>query len=110
MRWWRRRTLHARLSLLVTGAVAIAVLVVGSLAFAAVAEIQRHQLEGQLATDAAAIAAAPDQWKNTAAPTHPDNDPDHDGDHGPHDLGARWQILDHDGNVVSQSTSSLPVT
>src|SRR5690242_2121173 len=109
MRWWRRRTLHARLSLLVTGAVGIAVLVVGTLAFAAVAEIQRHQLQSQLATDAAAIAAAPDQWRNSATQSGPPaghSDIDGDGDHGPHDLGARWQVLDGNGDVVSQSTSS----
>ena len=40
VRWWRRRTLHARLSLLVTGAVAAAVVTVAVMAWLAVAEIQ----------------------------------------------------------------------
>ena len=113
VRWWRRRTLHDRLSLLVTAAVAVAVLAVGGLAFAAVAEIQHHQQDSQLESDAQAIAAQPDQWRSAGRgqlEPFPDNRGDGDDPHGPHDLGARWQILDAGGTVVSQSTSALPVT
>jgi two-component system sensor histidine kinase MprB len=106
-RWWRGRTLHARLSLLVTGAVAIAVVVVAGLAFAAVAEIQRHQIESQLGTDAQAIAAAPDQWSGAGTDLPDGHDAD---DHKPHDLGPRWQILDSHGGVVSRSRSTIPLT
>ncbi len=107
-RWWRQRTLRTRLALLVTGAVAIAVLTLAALAFTAVVTIQHNQTESQLTTDAQAIAAQPAQWANAAATLpggHPD--PDHDG---PHDLGPRWQIIATTGVVTSQSSSSLPVT
>jgi two-component system sensor histidine kinase MprB len=106
-RWWRARTLHARLSLLVTGAVAIAVLVVAGLAFAAVAEIQRHQIESQLGTDAQAIAADPDKWSASRGDLPGPGDAD---DHGLHDLGPRWQILNPAGAIASRSTSTLPLT
>lgn len=111
--WWRRRTLHARLSLLVTAAVGVAVIAVAGLAYAAVAEIQHRQLDAQLETDAQAIAAQPDRWRSAS---HGQTEPglggrsDNDDPHGPHDLGPRWQILAADGTVISQSTSSLPVT
>jgi two-component system, OmpR family, sensor histidine kinase MprB len=113
LRWWRRRTLRARLSLLVTGAVAVAVLTVGALAFTAVAEIQHRQTESQLRTDADAIAANPDQWPTVAGGLpdgEPGDHPDGDDHHRPHDLGPRWQILDFHGNVISHSTSTLPIT
>jgi two-component system sensor histidine kinase MprB len=112
VRWWRRRTLHARLSLLVTAAVAAAVLTVAVLAFTAVSEIQHRQIVSQLTTDAQAIAAQPDQWP-TVSPGLPDagrggrRDDDH---HRPRDLGPRWQVLDTVGSVVSRSTSPLPAT
>jgi two-component system, OmpR family, sensor histidine kinase MprB len=108
-RWWRRRTLHARLSLLVAGAVAAAVLVVAGLAFAAVSEIQHRQLQSELNAGARAIAEQPDQWP-TATRALPDPGPLGDGRHRPHDLGPRWQILDPAGDVVARSTSPLPVT
>jgi two-component system sensor histidine kinase MprB len=115
MRWWRRRTLRTRLSLLVTAAVAAAVFVVATLAFAAVSEIQYHQIESQLNTDAQTIAAQPDQWPSVAAGlpgTVPDAGPrgQDDDHHRRHDLGPRWQILDAGAGVVSQSTSPLPIT
>jgi two-component system sensor histidine kinase MprB len=109
-RWWRQRTLHARLSLLVTGAVAVAVLVLAAMAWTAVAEIQDRQIRSQLTTDAQAIAAQPDQWSSGAADL-PGVDGQDGGDHHrPRDLGPRWQILDIGGAVISASASPLPVT
>ncbi|MGI5241215.1 ATP-binding protein [Dactylosporangium sp. CA-139066] len=118
--WWHRRTLHARLSLLVTGAVAVAVLAVSGVAFAAVAGIQRRQLQAQLTADAQAIAAQPEQWRASTAqlpePPYFGPDPDSGGPpgpggfhHRPRDLGTRWQIIGADGNAVSD-TASLPIT
>src|SRR5690349_3657359 len=112
IRWWRRLTLHTRLSLLVTGAVAAAVLTVAVLAFTAVREIQQHQIESELTSAARAIAAEPEQWVGIG-PTPPDNGFDNRRGNGyrrPRDLGSRWQILDNTGSVVSQSNSALPVT
>jgi hypothetical protein len=68
VRWWQRRTLHARLALLVTGAVAAAVVSLAVVAWLAVAEIQQHQIQSQLTADAQAIAAQPDQWLAASAP------------------------------------------
>ncbi|WP_433087915.1 ATP-binding protein [Dactylosporangium sp. CA-052675] len=113
--WWHRRTLRDRLSLLVSGAVAVAVLVVAAVAFAAVFEIQHRQLQSQLTTDAQAIAAQPDQWRTGTAQL-PDTGPKFgppDGKgppwHRPRDLGTRWQIIGADGAAVSDS-ASLPIT
>lgn len=106
--WWGRQTLHGRLALLVTAAVAVAVVLIAGLAWAAVAEIQHRQITSQLSTDAQAIAANPDQW-STRSTVLPGDDPG--DDHGrPHDLGPRWQILDARGGVTASSTSALPVT
>jgi two-component system sensor histidine kinase MprB len=105
--WWHRRTLHTRLSLLVTGAVGVAVLGLSALAFGAVAEIQHRQLQSELSADAQAIAANPAQWR-TAQAVLPD--PHKDGGRRGHDVGPRWQILDAGGTVVSESTNPLPVT
>ncbi|MFI6077362.1 ATP-binding protein [Actinoplanes sp. NPDC051343] len=110
VQWWRRRTLHARLSLLVTGAVAVAVLTLSAVAWLVVAEIQHHQIQSELNADANAIAAQPAQWL-TATGALPDPDAaTTDGHHGPHQLGPRWQILDATGTVISDSTNPLPVT
>ena len=109
--WWRRRTLHARLSLLVTGAVAAAVVVLAVTAWLVVEEIQHHRLQSELSADASAIAARPDQW--LAAPgSLPSSagDPRGDGRRGPRQLGPRWQILDPSATVISESTDPLPVT
>jgi two-component system, OmpR family, sensor histidine kinase MprB len=109
--WWRRQTLRSRLALLVTAAVGVAVVAVAALAFAAVAEIQHHQQESQLRTDANAIAAQPDRWLSAGHGQPGPDTPGHDEDDlRPHDLGPSWQILDPNGTVISQSTSSLPVT
>ena len=112
-RWWRRRTLHARLSLLVTGAVAAAVLTVAALAWLAVAEVQEQQVQSQLNADAYAIAAQPGQWlaASNAPPDlgRPGSD-DPKGGRRQHELGPRWQILDRNAAVISETTSSLPVT
>src|SRR6185369_16083827 len=105
--WWHRRTLHTRLSLLVTGAVGVAVLTLAALAFGAVAEIQQHQLQSELSADAQAIAANPAQWR-TAQAVLPD--PHRDDERRGHDVGPRWQILDASGAIVSESTNPLPVT
>ncbi|WP_432969024.1 HAMP domain-containing sensor histidine kinase [Dactylosporangium sp. CA-233914] len=115
--WWHRRTLHDRLSLLVTGAVTVAVLTVAAVAFAAVFEIQHRQIQSQLTADAQAIAAQPEQWRASTGQL-PDAMPDYGpgpaghgppGRHRPRDLGARWQIVGSDGAAVSDS-ASLPVT
>ena len=110
LRWWRRRTLHARLSLLVAGAVAAAVVTLAVAAFLAVAEIQNHQIQATLQADANAIAARPDQWLTASAilPA-PGSKPD-DDHHGPHQLGPRWQILDGHATMISATASPLPVT
>ena len=108
--WWRRRTLHARLSLLVAGSVAASLVVLAVLAWVVVAGIQRQQVESQLNTDAAAIAAQPDQWLASSA-TLPDPGPlGGPGDHHRHELGPRWQILDGTGTVVGVPANPLPVT
>ena len=107
--WWRKRTLHARLSLLCTGAVAVAVVTLAALAWGAVAEIQHHQTESDLNADAHAIAAEPDEWR-TGSGHLPSGAGQSDDGQRPHDLGPRWQILSASGAVVSQSTSALPVT
>jgi two-component system sensor histidine kinase MprB len=107
-RWWRRRTLHARLSLLVTGAVAVAVLTMAGLAFTAVREIQFHQVEAQLDADARVIAAQPGRW-STGPGRLPGDGPD-DGRHSPRELGPRWQRLGTDGAVLDPSAGDLPVT
>ncbi|GIJ71681.1 HAMP domain-containing sensor histidine kinase [Virgisporangium ochraceum] len=106
MKWWHGRTLHARLALLVTGAVAVAVVAVAGLAFAAVAQIEHHQQESQLRTDARAIAAHPDRWQTAGAGRRDDEE---DDDHH-HNVGPRWQILDPAGAVVSTWGGDLPVT
>jgi two-component system sensor histidine kinase MprB len=110
MRWWQRRTLHARLALLVTGAVAAAVVSLAAVAWLAVAEIQQHQIESQLNADAQAIAAQPDQWLTASAPLPDPDGRTGDDHHGPRQLGPRWQILNAAGSVVSESTNPLPVT
>jgi two-component system sensor histidine kinase MprB len=110
VRWWRRRTLHTRLSLLVTGAVAAAVVTLAVVALLAVAEIQHHEIQSELNTAAYQIAAQPDQWL-VASPALPNPHGQQDnGHHGPRQLGPRWQILDANATVISQSTSPLPVT
>ena len=107
--WWHRRTLHARLSLLVAGAVAAALVVLAVVAWVVVAGIQRQQVESQLSTDAAAIAAQPDQWLASSA-TLPDPGGPGGGDHHRRELGPRWQILDRTGAVVGAAANPLPVT
>jgi two-component system sensor histidine kinase MprB len=104
-RWWRRRTLHARLSLLVTGAVAAAVVTLSMVAWLAVGEIQHHQMQSQLTTEAAAIVAQPGEWRAAASLPDP-----RDGRHDAHHAEPQWQILDSGGRVVSHSTTALPVT
>jgi two-component system, OmpR family, sensor histidine kinase MprB len=105
VKWWRARSLHARLSLLVTGAVAVAVLALAGIAFGAVAEIQRHQLQSELAADAQAIAAQPDGWRPYGGP--PFGAPDR---HHQRDLGTPWQVLDGRGAVITSASAALPVT
>lgn len=108
VRRWHRLTLHARLSLLVTGAVAVAVVTVAVGAWIAVAEIQHHQQESQLRTDADVIAAQPDQW-STVLPGGSGTVPVHD-DERHHNVGPRWQVLDAAGTVTGRSAGALPVT
>jgi two-component system sensor histidine kinase MprB len=100
--WWRRRTLRARLSLLVTGAVAAAVITISVVAWLAVGEIQHHQTQSQLTSEAATIVAQPDQWR-TSAPVPEPREGHHHGE-------LQWQVLDSSGRVVSRSSTALPVT
>jgi two-component system sensor histidine kinase MprB len=109
VRWWRRRTLHARLSLLVTGAVAAAVVTLAVASWLVVAEIQHHQIQAELNADANVIAAQPDQWLAAPGSLPDPNGPD-DDHRGPHQLGPRWQILDANATVVGESTGPLPIT
>ncbi|MFF5228760.1 ATP-binding protein [Dactylosporangium sp. NPDC000521] len=106
-RWWRRRTLHDRLSLLVTAAVAAAVLTVAGIAFAAVAQIQRQQLRSQLETDARSVVAQPELWRDGPPPQGPGGRRD---SRFRRDIGPRWQVLGRDGTVTAHSTNGLPVT
>ncbi|MEU4244840.1 HAMP domain-containing sensor histidine kinase [Actinoplanes sp. NPDC026619] len=103
--WWRRRTLHGRVALLVTAAVSASLIALSTGAWFAVAEIQHHQTQSQLTADADAIAAQPDQWLSS-----PGTLPDAGHRHGPHQLGPRWQILDAAGAVISDTDNPLPVT
>ena len=105
LRWWRRRTLHARLSLLVAGAVAAAVVTLAVAAFLAVAEIQNHQIQATLEADANAIAGQPDQWLTASALLPDPNGKPDDGHHGPHQLGPRWQILDGNATMIRDRKS-----
>ncbi|BCJ40288.1 two-component sensor histidine kinase [Actinoplanes ianthinogenes] len=126
-RWWRARTLHARLSLLVTVAVGAAMVVVAGGAWVAVREIQRHQVALELRSDATSIAANPDQWLATESSRtreQPGEDAggygghgDGDGGHGPGrdggkhgEIGPCWQILDATGAPAGGSRTTLPVT
>jgi two-component system sensor histidine kinase MprB len=110
VRWWRRRTLHDRLSLLVTGAVAAAVVTLAVAAWLVVAEIQHHQIQSELNADANAIAAHPEQWLAAGMPLPDPRAQQNDDHHGPHQLGPSWQILDANATVISESTSPLPIT
>ncbi|SDT14568.1 HAMP domain-containing sensor histidine kinase [Actinoplanes derwentensis] len=101
--WWERRTLHARLAVLISGAVAAAVLSVAVAAWVAVAEIQHHRLRTALSTDAVAVAAA---GPPVAAPERRNGD----GRRGPRGWGPRRQILDSTGTVREGVTDPLPVT
>ncbi|MFI1988763.1 ATP-binding protein [Actinoplanes sp. NPDC020271] len=114
-RWWRARTLHARLSLLVTGAVGAAVLLVAAGAWIAVREIQEHQVMQELSSDATSIAANPDQWLATESSRtrdtggHPPWGRGGPGGHG-REIGPCWQILDSTGAAAGGSRTTLPVT
>ncbi|GAB1642230.1 ATP-binding protein [Krasilnikovia sp. MM14-A1259] len=105
--WWRRRTLHARLSLLVTGAVAVAVLAMAALAWTAVTQIQEHRLRADLSADARDIAARPDQWVPVPGPPGPRPDGPR---HRLREAGPRWQRISADATVISVSGVPLPVT
>jgi two-component system sensor histidine kinase MprB len=109
-RWWQRRTLRDRLALLVSGAVAAAVLAVAVGAWVVVAEIQHHRTQSELSADATAIAAAPEQWLAAAGALPDVQSQRGDGHRGPRQLGPRWQILDAGAAVLGGTTGSLPVT
>jgi two-component system sensor histidine kinase MprB len=109
-RWWQRRTLHARLSLLVAGAVTVAVVTVAGLAWSVVAEILHRQTVSELSADAQAIAAQPEQWRTITPLPSPQAGGEVAGER-PRSVGPRWQILDPTGSIVGQSsTVALPVT
>ncbi|MDI6100080.1 HAMP domain-containing sensor histidine kinase [Actinoplanes sp. NEAU-A12] len=100
-RWWSNRTLHDRLSLLVAGAVAAAVLAVSAGAWLAVSEIQKDKISAGLVSDARTIAERPWQWLDAqGARPGPDSK----------EIGPCWQVLDATGAVVGGSATRLPVT
>ncbi|BEL02427.1 HAMP domain-containing sensor histidine kinase [Actinoplanes sichuanensis] len=99
--WWRSRPLHDRLSLLVTGAVAAAVLLVSAGAWVSVRAIQENKISAELLADARTIAENPWQWLE-AQGARPDP--------GDKEIGPCWQILDPSGVVVGGSATRLPVT
>jgi two-component system sensor histidine kinase MprB len=101
--WWRPRTLHTRLSLMVATAMAAAVVVMAGAALLTVAALQAHQLQATLSSDARTIAAAPAEWEAIQAGM-----PQGYGYQKP--LGPDWQLLDATGAVVSGSPDPLPVT
>ncbi|GLY00207.1 HAMP domain-containing sensor histidine kinase [Actinoplanes sp. NBRC 101535] len=104
-RWWRARTLHDRLSLLVTGAVAAAVLLVSGGAWLTVREIQEGKVSAELLADAGTIAENPAQWLATQSTRKgPDPGPGHK------EIGPCWQIIDETGAVIGGSATPLPVT
>jgi two-component system sensor histidine kinase MprB len=110
--WWRRRTLRARLALLVSGAVAAAVLSVAVAAWVVVAEIQHRRLQSELTADATAVAAAPQQWLD-AAGALPGTQQRRDGDghrRGPREWGPRWQVISSTGAVLGTVNNPMPVT
>ena len=107
--WWRRQTLHRRVALLVTAAVSAAIVVVSAGAWLAVAEVQQHRTQAQLTTYARSIAAQPGPW--VAPPGAPFGPGRGRGErHGPRQLGARWQVIDAGGTVISEGGPPLPVT
>ncbi|MBB2943950.1 two-component system sensor histidine kinase MprB [Actinoplanes lutulentus] len=110
-RWWRERTLHARLSLLVAGAVAAAVLLVSAGAWFLVREIQQDKITAELASDAGTIAANPAYWL-AAEGSRTGYGDDLGSGPAPHgkELGPCWQILDTTGSVVGGTATPLPVT
>ncbi|GIE98657.1 sensor histidine kinase [Paractinoplanes rishiriensis] len=103
--WWRRRSLHTRLSLLVTTAVGAAVVGFAVAAWVAVEELQQHRLSAELTADAAAIAA-----QHTTRPRPGPPPPGRGGGRPPHVLGPRWQVLDARGTVVNAPDEPLPIT
>jgi two-component system sensor histidine kinase MprB len=114
--WWGGRSLYSRLSVLVAGAVAAAVVAFAVAAWLAVAELQRHQTSAQLNTDAVAIAAQPELWSSTPSvqpddPFLPRGGP-FPGGGGRHrrELGPRWQVIDAAGRLRGSSLNPLPVT
>ncbi|WP_433825272.1 HAMP domain-containing sensor histidine kinase [Actinoplanes sp. CA-015351] len=110
-RWWRERTLHARLSLLVAGAVAAAVLLVSAGAWFLVREIQQDKIAAELASDAGTIAANPAYWL-AAEGSRAGYGDDPGSSPAPHgkELGPCWQILDSTGAVAGGTATPLPVT
>jgi two-component system sensor histidine kinase MprB len=102
--WWQRRDLHTRLSLLVTGAVAAAVVLIAVVAWLAVAEIQHRQISDQLTADAEAISAEPDQWLATSPALPAPGGRRHES------FGPRWQVLAGDGTIRGSQGEALPVT
>jgi two-component system sensor histidine kinase MprB len=94
--------LRARLSLLVTGAVGAAVVIIAVVAWLAVGEIQHHQTQSQLTSEAAAIVAQPQQWRGSASLPEPREGRGHQE--------LEWQVLDSSARVVSRSETALPVT
>ncbi|GAA2882433.1 HAMP domain-containing sensor histidine kinase [Streptosporangium fragile] len=117
VRWWRRHTLRARLTLLVTAAVAVGMVAVGVFSWATVRHDLHRMIAIQLETGARTIAAQPQLWRTAPAPAPPpavrpggDRDRANGGRRRLEGLGPRWQLLDRTATIVSEATSPLPVT
>ncbi|MBB2908850.1 two-component system sensor histidine kinase MprB [Streptosporangium becharense] len=115
VRWWRRHTLRARLTLLVTAAVAVGMVAVSVFAWVTVRRDTHRMIMIQLETGARTIAAQPQLWSTAPVPPHAarpgDDRPRTDGGRRrPEGLGPRWQLLDRTATVVSDAAGPLPVT
>ncbi|HEY3503555.1 MAG TPA: HAMP domain-containing sensor histidine kinase [Actinocatenispora sp.] len=98
--------LRYRLTLIAAAAVALAVVGVSVVAFAAVGHQLDVSIDETLRRDAATVASAPDQWSARTV-VDADGDGRHDPDHD-HDISPRVQVLDAAGRP--SQAAGLPVT
>lgn len=104
-RFWAM-PLRYRLTLIAAAAVALAVVGVSVVAFAVVGHQLTVSVDETLRRDAAAVAAAPDEWSSRGI-VDPDGDGRHDPDHD-HDISPRVQLVDATGRP--SRSAGLPVT
>ncbi|GAA4216374.1 sensor histidine kinase [Actinocatenispora rupis] len=103
---WRTLPLRHRLTLIAAAAVALAVVGVSVVAFAAVGHQINASVDDTLRRDAATVSAAPADWVDRTV-VDPDGDGRRDPDHD-HDISPRVQLLDTRGRPAH--TGVLPVT